>query len=72
VAAEAKDSLTLPRSGYRCGHAFHGLTDIDPLDELERHLTGALAVLLREPSLKIDASMLRMLAKHPGVQISEQ
>jgi hypothetical protein len=26
-----------------------GFTDIDPLDELERHLTGDLAVLLREP-----------------------
>jgi hypothetical protein len=35
-----------------------------PLDELQRHLTAALAVLLREPALTIDASTIRMLAKH--------
>ena len=40
-----------------------GFTDIDPLDELERHLTDALAVLLREPHLRIDASTVRMLTK---------
>jgi hypothetical protein len=36
---------------------------IDPLDELERHLTDALAVLLREPHLKIHPSTVRMLNK---------
>ncbi|WP_368507826.1 hypothetical protein [Bradyrhizobium lupini] len=36
----------------------------DPQAELQRHLTAALAVLLREPALTIDASTMRMLAKH--------
>lgn len=36
----------------------------EPATELQRHLSDALAVLLREPSLTIDAGTLRMLAKH--------
>jgi hypothetical protein len=48
--------------------AFSGVSidfvDEDPHTELQRHLTDALAVLLREPSLTIDAGTLRMLAKH--------
>ncbi len=36
----------------------------EPATELSRHLTAALAVLLREPSLTIDAGTMRMLAKH--------
>lgn len=35
-----------------------------PATVLQRHLTDALAVLQREPSLTIDAGTLRMLAKH--------
>jgi hypothetical protein len=31
---------------------------------VNRHLSDALAVLLREPSLTIDAGTLAMLAKH--------
>ncbi|EIG62912.1 hypothetical protein [Bradyrhizobium sp. WSM1253] len=41
----------------------HGVT-LMPAIELQRHLTAALAVLLREPALTIDASTMRMLAKH--------
>ncbi|OSJ32544.1 hypothetical protein BSZ19_18505 [Bradyrhizobium japonicum] len=37
---------------------------VQPRAEFQRHLTAALAVLLREPTLTIDASTLRMLAKH--------
>ncbi|CUT13565.1 hypothetical protein BF49_4645 [Bradyrhizobium sp.] len=35
-----------------------------PDTELQRHLTSALAVLLREPSLTIDTRTPRMVAQH--------
>lgn len=41
-----------------------GFEMMDALADLNHHLTGALAVLLREPSLTIDALTLRMLARH--------
>ncbi|WP_375312841.1 hypothetical protein WHZ77_06055 [Bradyrhizobium sp. A5] len=45
-------------------HMLDNLPSDDPKDELQRHLSDALAVLLREPSLTIDAGTLSMLTKH--------
>lgn len=39
------------------------LSTVSSKDDLRRHLTDALAVLLREPSLTIDAATLKMLAR---------
>lgn len=38
---------------------------IDPGDELQRHLTDALSVILRHPQLTVDAGTLRLLSRRP-------
>ncbi|WP_256805793.1 hypothetical protein [Bradyrhizobium sp. Bra64] len=38
---------------------------IDPLSELQRHLTDALSVMLRHPELTVDAATLRLLGRKP-------
>lgn len=38
---------------------------VDPTSELQRHLTDALAVMLRHPQLVVDAGTLKLLARRP-------
>ena len=68
IVGKDGDVTTDGRKLYSKAHgAWDLIADLrgdNPDAELQRHLTDALAVLLREPSLTIDAGTLAMLARH--------